>query len=166
MLIYLIGYMGSGKTTAGRKLAAKLGIEYADLDELIEQKCKLSIENIFKKYDEQAFRKIEHEVLNETFLMNNTIIATGGGTPCFYDNMIKINKHGISVYIKMHINSLHDRLVKSKRKRPLLLNKSQEDIKDHITQHLKEREGFYNQAKFTIKGESLNINELVKLITS
>jgi shikimate kinase len=165
MLVYLVGYMGSGKTTVGRKLASKLNFDYIDMDELIEEKCRLSVENIFLKYDEHAFRKIEHEILESTFSLKNTIVSTGGGTPCFFDNMEQINKNGTSVYIKMHINSLYDRLIHSKRKRPLLLNKSPEEIKSQIVYQLDERETFYNQAHYTIKGENLDVHELAQILT-
>lgn len=157
--------MGSGKTTIGRKLAAKLNYNYIDLDDLIEERCKLSIENIFSRYDEEAFRKIEHEALNSTFSLQETIIATGGGTPCFFDNIDQMNIYGISVYVKMHVNSLYDRLINSKRKRPLLKNKNPEEIKKHIIHQLAEREDFYNQANYFIKGESLDINELAQIFT-
>jgi len=164
MLIYLIGYMGSGKTTVGRKLAAKLGYSFHDLDKQIEHKFKITIPDLFAKYDEGAFRKIEKETLLDTFTLSNTVISTGGGTPCFFDNMEMINKHGLSVYLKMHPKSLYERLIKSKKKRPLIADKPPDEILDHITNHLSEREFYYNQAKMTIKGESLDISELTKSI--
>lgn len=164
MLIYLIGYMGSGKTTVGKKLAVRLGYSFLDLDKKIENKYKISIPDLFTKYDEDIFRKLEQETLHDTINLTNTVISTGGGTPCFYNNMELINKHGLSVYLKMHPKSLCDRLIKSKKKRPLIANKSPKEIMDHITNHLSEREFYYNQSTMTIKGESLDIAELSKSI--
>jgi shikimate kinase len=165
MRIYLTGYMGSGKSTIGKKLANKLGFLFIDLDSLIENKYRITIPDIFNRFDEDAFRLVEHQTLQETFTFSNAVISTGGGTPCFYDNMALINQHGYSVYIQMHIKSLYDRLINSKKKRPLLDNKTPEQVMEHIHKQLKERESFYLQSKLVIKGESLDINVLVDLIT-
>lgn len=165
MRIYLTGYMGSGKTTIGKKLATRLGFLFIDLDKLIENKYRITIPDIFNRFDEDAFRLVEHQTLQETFTFSNAVISTGGGTPCFYDNMALINQHGYSVYIQMHINSLYERLVNSKKKRPLLDNKTPEQVMEHIHKQLKERESDYLQSKLVIKGESLDINVLVDLIT-
>jgi len=132
MLVYLIGFMGSGKTTVGKKLAGKLGYDFIDLDEMIEKKYRITINNIFNKFDENAFRLIEQETLTETFKLKNTVISTGGGTPCFFNNMQLINKYGISVYLKMHKQSLYDRLINSKTKRPLLTEKTPNEILNYI----------------------------------
>ena len=165
MRIYLIGYMGSGKTTIGKKLATRLGFLFIDLDRLIENKYRISIPDIFNRYDEDAFRMIEHQSLQETFTYSNAVISTGGGTPCFYNNMELINQHGFSVYIQMHKKSLYDRLLNSKKKRPLLADKSAEEIMDHINKQLAEREPYYQQSKLSVKGESMEIKTLVDLIS-
>jgi len=164
MLIYLIGYMGSGKSTIGKKLAARLGYDFIDLDKMIEHKYKISIPDLFSRYDEGAFRKLEKETLHETFKLKSKVISTGGGTPCFYNNMDLINKNGLSVYLKMHPKSLYERLIKSKKKRPLIADKPPDEILNHITKHLSEREFYYNQSKMTFKGENLDIKELKKSI--
>jgi len=166
MLIYLIGYMGSGKTTVGKKLAAKMDYSFLDLDKMIEHKFKITIPDLFAKYDEKTFRKLEQETLLDTFTLANTVISTGGGTPCFYDNMELINKNGLSVYLKMHPKSLYERLIKSKKKRPLLANKSTEEILKHISMQVIERESFYLQSNLMIKGESMDIRKLVESITN
>jgi len=163
MLIYLIGFMGSGKTTAGKKLATQLGYEFVDLDLLIEEKYKITIPDIFDRFDEKAFRIIEHESLKETISFQDTIISTGGGTPCFYNNMEIINTNGISVYLKLHPKSIQKRLLESKKKRPLILNKSDDELYEFIQIKLNERELFYQKAKYTIKAENLEISDLVKL---
>ena len=163
MLIYLIGFMGSGKTTAGKKLATQLGYKFVDLDLLIEEKYKITIPDIFDRFDEKAFRIIEHETLQETISFQDTIISTGGGTPCFYNNMEIINANGISVYLKLHPKSIQKRLLESKKKRPLILNKSSDELYEFIQIKLNERELFYQKAKYTIKAENLEISDLVKL---
>ena len=116
------------------------------------------------KYDENAFRLVEHNTLLETFTFHNAVIATGGGTPCFYNNMELINQHGFSIYIQMHKKSLFDRLINSKKKRPLLADKSAEEILDQIEKQLGEREFYYLQSNLVVKGESLDINKLIDSI--
>ena len=164
MLIYLIGYMGSGKSTVGKKLAGKINFDFIDLDELIEQEYKITINDIFNKFDENAFRLLEHKVLLKTIRLKNTVVSTGGGTPCFFDNMKIMNEHGITVYLRMHPNSIYYRLINSKKKRPLLKSKSETEIKDFIESQLNQREPFYREAHLKIKGENINIEELVSLI--
>lgn len=154
--------MGSGKTTIGKKLANRLGFLFIDLDRLIENKYRITIPDIFNRYDEDAFRLVEHQSLQETFTFSNAVISTGGGTPCFYNNMELINQNGLSVYLKMHYKSLYDRLIHSKKKRPLLADKSPEQIMEFIETQLAEREPFYLQSRIVAKGESLVFNELVE----
>jgi len=161
MLIYLIGYMGSGKTTAGLKLAVKMGYTFADLDVMIENKYKITIEKFFEKYGEPTFRKIERETLIETFSFSNTVVATGGGTPCFSDNMELINKNGISVYLKMPDNALGQRLLNSKKKRPLLAGQTDDEIIVSIRNQLQVREPFYLKSCLVSPGIDLDMNSLV-----
>jgi len=162
MRIVLIGYMGSGKSTAGKKLASKLGFFFLDTDLLIEEEFKISVFNFFKKYGEDVFRRIERNILKEALLNDNAVISTGGGTPCFLDNMDLIIKSSFSVYIKMHINSIENRLMNSKKPRPLLKDVSQADLRSFIEKQLPEREKYYNQANLIIKGENLEINSIIE----
>jgi shikimate kinase len=164
MLIYLIGFMGSGKTTTGKKLAAFLNYRIVDLDEYIEEKFRITIPDIFNRFDEIAFRKIERDELLETTALKNTVVSTGGGTPCFFDNMEIINKHGTSVYLKLHPKSIFSRLNESKKRRPLMENKTDLEKYDFIVSKLADREKFYVQAHHTIKAENLILSELVKLL--
>jgi shikimate kinase len=166
MLIYLTGYMGSGKTTAGLKLAVKMGYAFADLDVMIENKFKITISQFFSKYGEPAFRKVEREVLIETFSYNNTVIATGGGTPCYTDNMELINQHGVSVYIKIPEKALFQRLFNSKKKRPLLLGKTDEEILEYIRYQMTIREPFYLKSCLTAEGIDINITGLAESISN
>lgn len=160
MRIYLIGYMGAGKTTASKKMARLTGFACYDLDELFEEKYKINISDFFNKYGENLFRKLESQLLKDTVKFKNVIIATGGGTPCFYDNMTWMNEHGVTIYLQMHPKSIYQRLIASKRKRPLVAAKSPEELLIFIQDHLRQRNIFYSQAKIIIKAESLNLEEL------
>ena len=162
MRIVLVGYMGSGKSTVGKKLASKLRFSFYDTDQIIEEQYKISIYNFFEKYEEDVFRKIEYDVLKNILIHNNAVISTGGGTPCFRNNMDIINKNSYSVYIKMQINSIENRLINSKKSRPLLKDISQTNLKAFIEKQLLEREKYYNQANLIIKGEKLDINYLIE----
>ena len=162
MRIVLVGYMGSGKSTLGKKLASKLRFSFYDTDQIIEEQYKISIYNFFEKYEEDVFRKIEYDVLKNILIHNNAVISTGGGTPCFRNNMDIINKNSYSVYIKMQINSIENRLINSKKSRPLLKDISQDNLKAFIEKQLLEREKYYNQANLIIKGEKLDINYLIE----
>ncbi|MCF8379100.1 MAG: AAA family ATPase [Bacteroidales bacterium] len=164
MLVYLIGYMGSGKSTIGKKLASALNFSFLDLDTEIEQKYHTTIPDIFQRFDETTFRLLENKALKESFNESDTVVATGGGTACFYDNMKLINKHGISVYIKMHPQSLLQRLLKAKKKRPLIDKKTPEEIIGFIEEQILQREVFYQQANIAVKGESINVGDLANQI--
>lgn len=163
MRIFLIGYPGSGKSTVSRKLAAKLDYRNIDTDQYFEEKYKISINDFFDKYGEEEFRKREREVLEEVIKDDDIVVSTGGGMPCYIDNMEIINDSGISVYLKLHPKSLVGRIINSKTKRPLLKNLSEEETFEFVTKQLNEREKFYTQANYTIKGENLLISELVDL---
>lgn len=167
MRIYIIGYMGSGKSTVSEKLAKKLHLLRFDLDELFEQRFKIDISRFFEKYDEPLFRKLESRLLKETVLLNDVVISTGGGTPCFYDNMEWMKQYGITVYLEMNPKSLVSRLKASKRKRPLMKDKSSADqLLEYVQNHLRKRNIWYSQADIIIKGESLDVDKLADLILS
>jgi len=160
--IYLVGFMGVGKSTIGKKLAHKLNFNFIDLDNIFEEKYKISIDSFFKKYDEKLFRKMENELLLSTFDKTNTVISTGGGTPCYFDAMNKINGKGISIYIKMLPSSIAYRLSEAKRKRPLIGDIKNEDLLNFITRSLKEREPVYKKALMHINGLHVDIDDIVE----
>jgi shikimate kinase len=164
MLLYLVGYMGTGKTTIGQTIAGRLGYSFIDLDTLIEEKYKLTIVSFFKKFDEEVFRKVESETLKDTALTTDAVIATGGGTPCFYNNMEIINDNGISIYLRNSVETLYRRLVASKKKRPLLVGKSSPAILDLVKDQLAFREPFYLRSKIIVDCDFLNMNELINSI--
>lgn len=160
MLIYLIGFMGSGKTTAGKKLARKLAYDFIDLDAFIESETQRSIDEYFNQFGEDKFRRTEQAVLRKTFGLKNTVVSTGGGAPCFYGNIDEINKSGTSIYLKADIGLIISRLQGEKNQRPLIKNKSEEEFRIYISNLLTQREAFYNKAKIIVSAKSLDIEQL------
>jgi len=166
MRIYLIGFMGSGKSTAGKKLANKLGLDFIDLDDLIEQEIGMSISEYFAKYSETKFRETERNKLHQTFSLDNVLISTGGGTPCFYDNMQEINRNSVSVYLKADIPLILSRLKGEKNQRPLIKDKSDDELREYLSSLLAGREKYYEQAHIIVDAKSLNIRNLADNIKS
>jgi len=164
MIIYLLGFMGSGKSTAGKKLAAALEYKFIDLDELIEEEMGVTIREIFSNEGEPFFRARESEVLRRTGQMANTVIACGGGTPCYHGNMDYMNKAGLTVYLEMTPGQLMGRLSKSGDKRPLISSLKDDELVNYISKTLAEREPFYRKSNILVTGFDLNISKLVKSI--
>lgn len=164
MRIYLVGYMGAGKSTTSKRLANKLGLEAYDTDRLFEERFKISINDFFHKYDADLYRRLETQILHETLKFDNAVIATGGGTPCFNDNMEWMNQNGFTVFLKISPESAVIRLSQSKVKRPLIYERPPEEFSQFILQNYAERLPFYEQAKLTVKGENLDVDGLVTLI--
>ena len=163
--IFLIGYMGSGKSSALKQLGKLLSWETYDLDRLFEERYKISVQDFFHKYDETAFRKLESQLLKEIVNYENAIIATGGGTPCFYDNMEWMNANGTTIFLKVSTKTAVNRLLNSKKKRPLIEGKSEEQLLEYVERHYGERMPFYEKAHITVKGENLDAKEILSLIT-
>ena len=161
MRIYLIGYMASGKSNLGQILAKKLEYLFVDLDYLFEERFRISVFDFFNKYDEDGFRKIEQSLLHETTGWDDIVIATGGGTPCFFDNMRVIRESGISVYLHWEVNSLVNRLRQVKRKRPLLKDIPAADLEVEVSAKLLERDFYYNQADLVVEAENLDLDNLL-----
>ena len=164
MRVYLIGYMASGKTHFGMELGAKTGFRFIDTDGLFEERYRISILDFFKKYSEESFRKIEKELLLETLTYKDAIIATGGGTPCFFDNIDVIKRNGISIYLKMDLISLVNRLAIVRKKRPILKDKTTSELESYVRTQIAERELFYCQADFTVDAEKIKVDEILNLI--
>ncbi len=154
--IYLIGFMGVGKTTLGKKLARHLGYRFVDLDDFFEAKFKIEIYQFFNKYDEPLFRKLEHDRLEKTFEMEGVVVSTGGGTPCHYHGIEEINRHGLSVFLEMPPAAIAHRLIHARRKRPLVVGKTGEQLTQFIRKKLSERQGCYEKA--AIKTHALHLN--------
>lgn len=153
--ILLIGYMGAGKTTIGKALSDEMNIPFYDLDWYIEARMHRNIKQLFEERGEEGFRKIEQAMLHEVAENENVIIACGGGTPCFFDNMDYMNRQGTTVYLKAIPEVLYAHLKMGKTIRPLLLGKTEEEIGQLIVRQVAERESYYLKAKYV-----LNINLL------
>jgi shikimate kinase len=164
--IFLIGYMGSGKSSAGKKLASKLEFDFIDLDKYIEQETGKTIPDIFLEKGEAEFRALEHNALKKLVTREHVVIACGGGTPCYYGNMELMNNNGTTIYLKMSADALASRLLNAKDKRPLLQYNSEEELKSFITEHLEKREDIYHQAQYIVKGKNLNVDELVDFVAA
>jgi len=166
--IVLIGYMGSGKSTIAKSLSKSIHFKCYDLDEVIEKEKHLSILNIFEQKGEVYFRKLEHQVLEKILKENeNMILSLGGGTPCFSNNQELLKGEGITtVYLKASIEKLYERLSKQKTNRPLVANKSAEELKEFIAKHLFERSFYYNQADYVISTDYKSPQETASEIQS
>lgn len=169
MKIVLLGYMASGKSSIGKKLAEILSVPFVDLDVLISKKEKLSIQDIFKNKGEIYFRKKETEYLNDFLIQkDNFILAVGGGTPCYANNMAIINNNSKSFYLKSSIQSIYNKLSnkKNKHKRPLISEINNKDLKEFIAKHLFERSPFYEQAHYTVTTDNKSKKEIALEISS
>lgn len=165
MIIYLIGFPGSGKTTVGRKLASRLNYSFTDLDELIASSTGLTIAELFAQ-GENRFREAEAQALRETESMTDIVIASGGGTPCFHDNLSLMKNAGLTIYLKMSTGALFYRLVRSKNTRPLLAGMTDVELMEYIVETLGVREKFYIKAHHTFEGENADIEVLTELVRS
>lgn len=158
--IYLIGFMGSGKTTYGKRIARMMDYEFLDLDHWIEEKEKLSVSEIFSRHGENYFRKCETEAIIRTKELEKYVISTGGGAPCYNKNMDLLKKLGLTVYLKLSPKALMSRLIVSHRERPLMAGKSEEEMLHTIESMLEDREPIYNQAEMIIDGLE-NVDERI-----
>jgi len=166
--IFLIGYMGSGKTTIGKLLAARLGYSFIDMDTHIEEKQFKTISQIFAKLGEAEFRILEQKCLHEVAEFENVVISTGGGAPCFFDNMDYMNACGLTIYLKLTPTELAERLEASHaNKRPLLANRKGEELRQFIADGLAKREPFYAQASYSLSGEiDATVTKIYELVKS
>ncbi|MEO6538347.1 MAG: shikimate kinase [Ferruginibacter sp.] len=165
MRIFLIGFMGSGKTHWGRLWAAARQLTFIDLDEEIE-KQEGTISLIFEEKGEDYFRKKEADALRAQTLHDNCIISCGGGVPCFYDNMNWMNENGTTVFLEASREYIFNNITKKKYKRPLLNEKNDAEIMVFIEQKLKERRPFYEMAQIKFPVENLNIDLIDQAINS
>ena len=161
--IYLVGFMGVGKSTIGKRLSKALDYNFFDMDTVFEKKYKINIDLFFHKYNEKVFRKLEREILTQTFDLDNTVISTGGGT-VLNGGIDEINKHGLSIYLFMEPVAIASRLLKAKRQRPLIKGKTGNELLDFINMKLSERSYLYEKADITYNALNPDVNELVSLI--
>jgi shikimate kinase len=154
--------MGSGKTTIGKRLAEPIGFDFVDTDELIEHKYGKSIPEIFSESGEAAFRRIEQEMLETLLQREYIVISTGGGMPCYHENMKVMSGKGKVVYLRTESGTLAKRLMRSRTERPLIKGKSPEELQLYIEDKLIEREPFYNQAHIVVDTENFTIEQLLQ----
>ena len=166
MRIFLIGFMGSGKTHWGKQLATQLKIPFFDLDDVISSKENKTIAEIFAHAGEEAFRVKEREVLESLIDENaSMVVSCGGGTPCFFNNIERMKKYGVVIWLNTHVEVLVQRLIKEKEKRPLIKNVHDADLRSYIVRKLNERRMYYEQADVVIdKEDSISITEFIQTV--
>lgn len=158
MRIYLIGLPGSGKTTLGKELAALLHLQFVDLDDLIIEKEGASIGDVFDQKGEDYFRKVEREVLYASAKLENVVIATGGGTPCFFDNMEFILRNGHSIFLNVPVEAIVSRLMADEKvqSRPLVRGKSTPELQAYMQGVLTKRMPYYLRSELVMEGDALD----------
>jgi len=165
MKIFLIGFMGCGKTFWGKKLSEKLNVPFFDLDEKITEHKNKSIPEIFATEGEEQFRLLEKDVLHLLSESHeNFVMATGGGTPCFFNNVDYLKRQGTVVWINCSTDCLYQRLIKEKNKRPLIANIPDDELKPYIIRKYSSRKIFYQQATVILPEEVITIENLVDKI--
>ena len=160
--IFLIGYMGAGKTTLGKAFAREMGLTFVDLDWYIEERFHKSIRQLFTERGEDGFRELEKRMLHEVAEFENVVVSTGGGTPCFFDNVEYMNTMGDTIFLDVNIQVLFRRLKVAKQQRPLLVQKTDEELMAFITENLQKRLPFYTMAKHVFNGEKLEDRHQIK----
>ncbi len=158
--------MGAGKTTVGKTLAQELNLPFYDLDWYIESRMRKTVKEIFDERGEEGFRLIEHNLLHEVAEFEDVIISCGGGAPCFYDNIDYMNQQGDTVYLKATPEVLYGHLKMGKSVRPLLQNKTSEEVKVFINEQLQIREPFYSKAKYTLDVNLMDNYEKIRIFVT
>lgn len=149
--IFILGYMCSGKSTVGRKLATQIGLQYIDLDSFIQDRFRKTVSDMFANEGEDVFRIRESKMLAELADFEDIVLAVGGGTPCFFDNMQLMNEKGTTIFINLAAEGLSKRVKKASKKRPLLQNiQSDDELLNKINEHLQERMRYYSMANYTV----------------
>ncbi len=160
---FLIGLMASGKTYWAQRLAALLEMDWIDLDQQIEKATGMSVREIFKTEGEEFFRAKERDTLRQLSSVNNLIVACGGGTPCFHNNMQWMNDNGITIWLHPEVDEMVTRLKRGKNKRPLISHLEDEELKNFVVNKLKEREPFYLQAQHHLHGNNISLATFTQL---
>jgi shikimate kinase len=158
--------MASGKSTISVKLARAIGFSRFDLDELFEERYKITVADFFAKYGQEAFRQLESQLLKETAQYENAVISCGGGTPCFYDNMYWMNQHGITVYLRLPAEAIINRLQNSRKKRPLIASKTAEELAVFVREQIRRRNIYYSQARIIFPSVSADLDRLVEKLSA
>ena len=153
--IFLIGYMGAGETTLGKAFAREMNLSFVDQDWYIEERFHKTVQEIFAERGEQGFRELERQMLHEIAEFEDVVISTGGGAPCFYDNMDFMNLKGDTVFLNVTPEVLFSRLKMASQNRPILRGKSNEELKAFIAKTLEKRAPFYSKAKYIFNADEL-----------
>lgn len=153
--IFLTGYMGAGKTTLGKAFARKLNLPFVDLDWYMEERFHKTVGELFVERGETGFRELEKNMLHEVGAFEDVVISTGGGAPCFFDNMDFMNRNGETVFLNVHPDVLFRRLRVAKQQRPILQGKQDDELKEFIIQALEKRAPFYSQAQYVFNADEL-----------
>ena len=164
--VFLIGLMGSGKTYWAQRLATLLCYDWIDLDQQIEKASSMTVREIFATEGEDAFRAKERDTLRQLSSVSKLVVACGGGTPCFHDNMRWMNENGVTIWLCPDVDETVTRLKRGKHKRPLITRLDDEELKDFVINKTKEREPFYSQAKHHICGDDINLETFRQLFTN
>jgi shikimate kinase len=162
MLIFLVGFMGSGKSYVGRNLAPLLGYVHVDLDKWIEEKEATTIAALFEKKGEEYFRELESRYLHALDPDQSLVISTGGGAPCFFDNMKTMNEKGLTIYLNRSKEIVIPRLLKGLHKRPLIAGMSEQELEKFYDEKLQSRKRFYEQAKLHV--DDADVEEIFRMI--
>ena len=170
--IFLIGYMGAGKTTLGKAFAREMNLSFVDQDWYIEERFHKTVQEIFSERGEQGFRELERQMLHEIAEFEDVVISTGGGAPCFYDNMEFMNQKGETVFLNVAPDVLFSRLKIASQNRPILRGKTNEELKAFIAKALEKRAPFYSKAKYIFNADELediyqiksSVNKLKELL--
>lgn len=152
MNYYVVGYMYCGKSTFGRRMAVERGMQFFDTDQAFEERYHYTIPRFFNTFGENVFRRLETEILHSTATLDNYVIATGGGTPCYNGNMDFILSHGVAIYLQMTVDQLAYRALNSRNPRPAMRGLKNEELHAKIATQLSERERYYLQANIVMDG--------------
>ena len=155
MVIFIVGYMACGKTTFGRALARRLGLDFIDLDFRIEQRHHTTITEIFRTRGQEEFRRMEAAMLREVGEIDNAVIACGGGTPCFHGNMDYMNRAGLTLFLDASVDRIVERLEQNRSKRPLMADKRPEELRAGVEEGLAPRLATYRRAHLTLPSDLL-----------
>ena len=167
MKIYLLGFMGAGKSFWGKQLSKKLNYPLLDLDNYIEEQEGKIINNIFLEKGEEYFRQVEHQYLQ--YLTENNkdlILSCGGGTPCFFNNIDYMNEKGVTVWLNISQEIILGRLKQNRSNRPLIKDLDDTELRQYIQKKLNDRKIYYSQSKLKMDDTQIDLNELIKKINN